>query len=485
MPLPLSNIGPSHYRGRVSRSTRVGLQITVAGLGLGAVGLLSANAAITFVGFLMLPLLWRMLWRPGEPAVLLFCALFQWAQAFTPVLSADFQGSELSVSYGGPELELAAWASLGSVLVLAVGMNMAGRIFSSLAVNPNAMRAEVIQLNTKKLFAFYFLFLFFSVFITYASGYAGGFRQPLLAFAYIKWVPIVLLAWVTLQERRSPGFLIVVVLIEVVLGFSGYFSTFKTVVFVLLLVSMGVALERGRFRIMPILISVLFILPLVGFWQAVKSDYRNYLNQGTGQQAVLVPYADRMEYLVKAIDNVETKGIADGLVSALERIGYLDYFALTIKNVPSRIPHENGELWMGAMKHTFMPRLLFPGKATLNESERTNKYTFARVAGENEGTAVSLGYPAESYIDFGFAGMFVPVFLLGIFFGWTYLWFSSRGPHFVLGNALGTSLLLFSGHQLEMSNIKIVGGLVTGIIAFAIVQKFAVPWMWRVCKRNF
>jgi hypothetical protein len=131
-----------------------------------------------------------------------------------------------------------------------------------------------------------------------------------------------------------------------------------------------------------------------------------------------------------------------------------------------------------------MPRILFPSKATLNESERTNKYTLARVAGEAEGTAVSLGYPAESYIDFGIPGMFVPIFLLGIFFGWTYYWFSSRGPYFLFGNALGTSLLLFSGHQLEMSNIKIVGGLTVGIIAFAIIQKFYVKWMWKFCLQE-
>ncbi len=229
---------------------------------------------------------------------------------------------------------------------------------------------------------------------------------------------------------------------------------------------------------------MLIFIPLIGFWQAVKTEYRLFLNQGTGQQVVMVSISERFAFLAKSASGVELLDISNGIVTGMQRLGYLDFFALSLLAVPSQIPHENGGLWFGAIKHTVMPRLLFPDKPVWNESERTMRYTQVRVAGENEGTAISLGYPAESYIDFGMYGMFIPIFLLGLFFGWVYRWFSTRGPYYVFGNTLGICLLLFSGHQLEMSNVKIVGGLGVGVIAFALVNKFTVPLMWRFCTRR-
>jgi hypothetical protein len=462
-------------------SNILGIQVTIIFMLIASFGLLSANPFITFLGFCMVPALWNLLYKPGEPAVLLFCALFQWIQAFAQVISANIEGRTLDAVFGGPQLEWAAWLSLTSVLVLSLGMRSANWIFPRLRINNSRMQNEIKHLDSRRLAILYFILLMFSICITYASGYAGGLRQPLLAFAYIKWVPLILLAWTTLQNRRAPHFLILVVTAEIALGFISYFSTFKSVIFVLLIVGLGITNERGRFRILPIMVSMLIFIPLIGFWQAVKSEYRLFLNQGTGQQVVMVSIPERLAFLAKSASGVELLDISNGIVTGIERLGYLDFFALSLLAVPSQIPHENGDLWFGAIKHTVMPRLLFPDKPVLNESERTMRYTQVRIAGENEGTAISLGYPAESYIDFGMYGMFIPIFLLGLFLGWVYRWFSTRGPYYVFGNALGICLLLFSGHQLETSNVKIFGGLVAGIIAFALVNKFTVPLMWRYC----
>jgi hypothetical protein len=45
------------------------------------------------------------------------------------------------------------------------------------------------------------------------------------------------------------------------------------------------------------------------------------------------------------------------------------------------------------------------------------KYAGVNVAGEDQQTDIAFGYAAESYIDFGVPGMFVPVFIWAAFIG--------------------------------------------------------------------
>ena len=130
------------------------------------------------------------------------------------------------------------------------------------------------------------------------------------------------------------------------------------------------------------------------------------------------------------------------------------------------------KLWLGALKHVFMPRILFPNKPILNDSERTRLFTGLGVAGAKQGTSISIGYIGESYIDFGKWLMAVPIFLLGWLYGWIYSFFVSRDSSHLVGFAIATAILLFSAILIESSNIKIVGGIGTSLIAFALLQAF-------------
>ena len=129
------------------------------------------------------------------------------------------------------------------------------------------------------------------------------------------------------------------------------------------------------------------------------------------------------------------------------------------------------------MKRIFTPRLFFPDKARIDDSERTNYYTGSRVAGTEEGTSIGIGYMAESYIDFGPTYMFIPIMLLGVFYGLIYRYFIARKDFRIIGFALGTALLLTVHQDFGASNAKIVGGIVTGLIVCAAV--------FEVAKRNF
>ncbi len=50
------------------------------------------------------------------------------------------------------------------------------------------------------------------------------------------------------------------------------------------------------------------------------------------------------------------------LDAIIDRIAYVDMFAVVLDMVPAYIPHENGALWWDALSRPFMPRMFFPEK---------------------------------------------------------------------------------------------------------------------------
>lgn len=431
-------------------------------------GLVTPNPELTMVGMIVPPLVFWLLWRPGEPPILAFAVAFQWLQAVSPVLAADYEGRSITDQAYGAIYQQAAWLSLMGVVVLALGM-----VTSLRGVGP-VDHAQVRQfserLSSDRLFVAYLCTLVVSLGLTWLSSRAGGLRQPILAISSIKWVPLFLLCWSTLQCRKSRKWMLAAVSIEVIIGFSGFFSSFKSVLFLLLIVTAGTSSDRPKLPRFELGVVCAITLSLVVFWQAVKSEYRRFLNQGTGQQVVLVPFDQRMEFLAKSFTRVTPKKMLDGIGEGVKRIGYIHYFAHSIRNVPKSIPHQNGSLWVGAVKHVFMPRILFPDKPQLDESSRTAYFTGLRVSGRREGTAISIGYIGESYIDFGKWMMAIPIFLLGMFYGGIYRYFVWKSSFHLIGFAISTTILLFSAIMLETSNIKIVGGVTTSLLAFWFLQ---------------
>jgi hypothetical protein len=448
---------------------------------VGCTGLCSPNPMLTFFGSLVSAALFTLLWRTGEPPVLLFIATFQWMQAFTPVVSADFEGLRLAERFGGAEIETAAWLSLLGVLCLATGM----RFFASRQPARKAGRVSSLAngLDGRKLLLAYIAGMFLAVGAHYLGSQIAAARQLLTVVALIKWIPLFLLGWTTFQHRRAYSWLAVAVGCELVLGFSGFFSGFKSVLFLLLVVLAGAAVRSTTLPWPRILGISGLALGLCVTWQAVKIDYRKFLNRGSGQQEVVVSFSARFAHLTDLVAGLNSQRLVDGALEGVYRLGYLDFFAYSIRNVPSRVPYQDGDLWFGAIKHVFMPRALFPEKKVTDDSARTNRFTFRNVAGADKGTSIGIGYMGESYIDFGPIGMFVPIFLLGVYSGWLYRWFVRRAANPLLGMAVATALLLFSAPLLETSNVKLVGGFTAGFLELAVLQAIVGTRFWGlVCR---
>jgi hypothetical protein len=484
---PTENIGSTRRQRRPSPGLRreqffqrLPLAIWVLSGLVALAGWFSANPVLTPFAILLLPLLASLLWFPGEPPALLFACAMQWLQATAAIFYTDFYGMPLSQDweFGGPEMVKATWLSLIGVLVVALGMRLALIRRKREALAEVAKEARLLQPD--RIFVLYLIaFAVFSV-VGRVAWSIPSLVQPILATMTLKWVLVFLLAHSVLRQRRHYVLLGIAVGLEFVIGLLGFFAGFKNIFFMLLVVlPVGSVTFTGR-RLVQFCALAALMLVLAAGWSVIKPDYREFLNRGSGQQEVLAPLSQRVEKLGELVGGVNQARFQDGLEEAVLRMSYVKFFALTMANVPAEIPYEKGALWLGAVKHVLMPRFLFPNKEAINDSDRTSYYTGIQVATAEQGTSIGIGYMGESYIDFGPIGMFAPILLLGLFYGFIYRFFVNRHPVKVVGFAMATAILIFGACTIETSNIKLFGGNLMSLIVMGLFAKFAGSWFWRL-----
>jgi hypothetical protein len=457
------------------------LWVTTAVLALW--GSFSANPVLTPTAVLLLMTCVQLLWRRGEPPVLVFACGMQWLQASAIIFYTNAYGLSLEQAGAGPEFETATWLSLIAVFVLALGMRLA--LVRCRRSQYPALRAEALRVNVANAFIAYLVCFVVSTVAGRIAFAFPGLAQLIFALTTLKWMAVFILAYAAAEQRRGYIFVAAVMAIEVAVGLLGFFSGFKSVFFVLLVVALTspLALQGKRLAFSAAVIAAVFVLGVV--WSAIKGQYREFLNQGSGQQEVVVSTEESAAKLADLVTKFSWDSFTDGLETMILRIGYVKFFALTLANVPDSVPYERGALWWGAVKHVLTPRLFFPEKESISDSERTMLYTGVRVASAEQGTSIGIGYVAESYVDFGPRWMFAPIFLLGLFHGLTYRFFVVRGRFKLLCTGIASAILIFGAYAIETSNIKIVGGNVTVIVVMtALYFVFRKPFQGWLDQRS-
>jgi hypothetical protein len=122
-------------------------------------------------------------------------------------------------------------------------------------------------------------------------------------------------------------------------------------------------------------------------------------------------------------------------------------------------------LWKDNILHVLQPRILFPNKAAIDDSKMVNKYATRKVATAKQGASFSLGYMAESYIDFGPYFMFVPIFLVGWLLGFIYKTIMLQSINYLWGFTMVSSLWININCN-GTPGTKILGWILMYYIAF-------------------
>jgi hypothetical protein len=438
-------------------------------LGVGvALSLLSPNPLLTAGALLVLPVLITLLWRRGEMPVLLFAVAFQWVQVSAKVFHANLLGVDVVQIAVTATVERAIWMGLLALVVLALGMRLALR-GAGAPRGPEA-EAEATYIPLSRALSFYVVTALVGLAANGAMWIVPGVAQIAYAVEGIKWIGFFVLGYVVLSQREGYLFLAAATAFEFVQGL-GFFSEFKTVVFVLGLAVFTVFSRLSGRTVGIGLAGVAALLVLGSAWTAVKMEYRAFLNQGSGMQETRVSRDEQFDALGDLVGTLTWADLQDSLDPLLARVAYVDFFGVVMDYVPTVVPHQDGQVW-GAAVQNLVPRLLYPSKPVLDsDSEHTMQFTGMNMAGAESGTSISLGYVADSYIDFGPVGMYGVIFVIGLLWGGVYRYFVTRSGSALLGFGFAMAALLFT-YQYEIAAVKLLAGVVVKFLVLAVLLRF-------------
>jgi len=410
------------------------------------------------------------LWRPGAPPILLVPILLQFIEVALKPMASISGNSLQDLSEFGANLEPAALFGLVAMAALALGLRIGagkGPTSSNEAAFKDWPFRRILGLALGAIAVGHALDMFA----------VGGARQIILAFSGIKLAGLFVLAYSTLHFRRGYLWLAAIVAIELALGMSGFFSDFRLVLFVLIgamMTSHWILSGRG---IVLLTMGAALTLLLAAFWSDVKSDYRNFLNQGSGQQEIRQPLEERLAYLGNQAVEFDARKLVNGLDLLFNRLSYIDFLAATMQRVPDVLPHEHGAHLGQAVLHLLTPRILFPDKPDVPDDTVVTAYYTALPAAvfAEPGTSISIGYLGELYIDFGVEGALLATFLLGLISGRGYRVIRDypRTPAFVNYGLCMMFALAFTSFGTAL--IKLIGGLVMALAAAFLLQRYVWP----------
>ena len=448
------------------------------------IAMLGPNTGLALYACFVLGLGTSLLLRPGEPPILLLIFAYQWVQAAIGLFYGNLRGLSINLLSAYPGRDgMAAFLLLTGLLVLSITIHLsAGPCIRGLFPRVHAFVAA------RPLRFWLWLFVWAWIFSTICASIAwrsGGLRQVLLNLANIQWAAFLLLTVATFavsNRSKVPWILAFGFMFAISIG--GYFSSFKNV-FLYALIGLVASKVRFNYRMLlpvTILTSVLLFLGLI--WTAIKVEYRTFVNQGSNQQIVRVPYSDRIGELAHLVSQLNANDLPPAADQLMQRLMYYQFFGVVLNRVPSVFPYADGEIWLDAVRRPFMPRLLFPNKSVVNDSDLTNRYTGLGVATASRGASISMGYMAEAYIDFGPILMFLPIAVLGLILGSFYRRLLSQSG---LGAALGVALAPFAlmpALFLETSSLKLVPALGLSIISCWLILNFLAPRIFGLSHKS-
>lgn len=422
-------------------------------------------------------------WRENETKNLLINLVLYWAIVAILIPYADLIGKPLDQLYvfGKSDITAASWIGLTALLFYLLGIQFS--IKSIRSVDKDVLASLFSQYNGRKIILAYVVVSVFAILVQQIILFVPG-GQILLTVSYLKWVLLTFLIVHTVAVGSNRFLVVLIISIEILLSFSGFWAAFKDYIIVAIAAFLLIS-PRFSIRSYLLLSGILvfaFFLSVV--WTYSKGEYRKYLTGGERSQVIV--QQDQFNNLRKFIEIVQNDFSADnfktsfyaGMDNLIHRISYVEFLALTMKHVPAQRPHENGKLLKNAFEHVFKPRFLFPDKKPIFDSELTSAYTGVQFSGAEQGTSFSLGTVSESYVDFGKFFMFIPVLFFGCWIGWLYRYFIVNGYNIIWGMCYSAPIFQFAW-SFPVPTSKFLGWSVTYFIGFWFLNKFLIKYLDR------
>jgi hypothetical protein len=432
--------------------------------------ILCKNTILTISAILVPFILMRLVWRKGDSPILFMAMLLQWTAVSVKVFYANYTDENFIDIHDYPkEIISAFYIGLIGLIAVAFGINLALRGLK--IEDKDNFKFEKEDYNFNKLTQVYVVCSIAYPILFALSFTLGGLQQPLSKLIEFKWAVFFLFMLYSLKTGQYKIF-ILVACYEIALSFTGYFSTFKDYFLALFI---GMLMVFGnKFKpkhVFPTLLIISIGTYFLMLWQYVKPDYRKFLSGGAESQVSVRTTTESLTKLFELVSDAAPDAIKKGFENTVNRLEYIDFLSASISQVPQNIPHTNGELWGGAFARIFQPRLLFPNKAVIDDSEKASLYTGQEFYGAEHGTSISLGYFAESYVDFGMILMHFSLLLYGFIIGSIYKYVIHSAPDHIIGTSL-VFPMFFIIFNFETALDKIIGAIFMYLVIYFIVNKF-------------
>jgi hypothetical protein len=411
--------------------------------------------------------------------------IVSWSRVFADVVLADFDGLRVG------ELEYRNQAMIYSLVALffiacgiRFGYGTVKRAEQEYLLQDKAWTPTLKQVVGVYLCAFPIFGL-----VAALATLSEGTRQLFSSFLILRFVILYWVAASVYQSGRGYPILILILSTEVIFGFTGFFAAFKEPIIILGMAALS-AYPQGRLgaRVDKRLVSFTLFAGMAVWlsliWVTVKEDYRQWLSEGSGAQVVLKALPERLEWLSHEL-------ITDKLMNGnmdyeratrllLSRIAYTQYYAMVLQRLDAGLIPSGEYRWLGAFKRIVTPRLLFPEKTAVNDSETTKRLLGISI---DRNTSIGVGYIAETHIDFGFPLMLAPLFVIGFAMGRVARMFGTMNAPMIIRNGFicGAVLLAFT---FESAIDKALPGFILTCVALALCAKYAYPALAQLWHRG-
>ena len=225
--------------------------------------------------------------------------------------------------------------------------------------------------------------------------------------------------------------------------------------------------ERKKIPRLGAALLVVFIL----FFQAGKTEVRSLYWKGQVEASMTERvsrwWEESSTKWLNAINEPSGEMTRELAYQSLSRLSLLTQAANVIEMTPATVPYQNGKLY-SYMAVTVIPRFLWPDKPSINEASEFYKTAYRLVPEDSpRQVSIAVGVLTEGYINFGWLGALLIMFLIGLFFDYFQYTFHSETSGVLLesiGVVLIPSLLL-----VESQLAQYLGGIIQQIILITFV----------------
>jgi len=336
-----------------------------------------------------------LMWKAGKTFPILYLFIFIYFIQY--IFSTYLVYNEYKIlSYQMPIRQEAYF----SYSILACAALFAGTLLFNKDIN---LRVLMKKIHPQEASHLGYLLLFISLFFDLLPYVGIDIFSSITSFTtYLKY----LAAFCFLFTRSAIGYLIIALIyaqLGIIVLRSGVFvSFFIWAMFFFFFVSLKYSISY-LFRSLVLLAFI----PILVVIQGVKHEYREkvWKDESKGGVGLLSDLAQKQQ-------KEEDDPIAEstGVTRTVGRLSQGWHLGMTLKQVPKKEPIAQGmEMWNDVVA-SILPRAFFEDKKSVNSKDKFIKYTGHRLRGS---TSMSIGILGDFYINFGWWGSIIALFIFG------------------------------------------------------------------------